>query len=88
MHIAQALADVADILWTVSLFDEAYVQHNTAPDATRQVTERLLDAVVPVVTLSPRVVSWLRNEMHCEGKDTTIPRGSCVLQFSFRERCC
>ena len=43
-------------------------QHNTASYATRQVTERLLDAVVPVVALSPRVVSWLRYEMHSGAK--------------------
>ena len=85
IHIAQALADVADILWTVSLFDEAHVQHNTASYATRQVTERLLDAVLPVVALSPRVVSWLRYEMHSGGKDTDARRNSCVLQFGFRE---
>ena len=58
----------------------------TAPAAC-QVTERLLDAVVPVITLRPRVVSWLRHEMHIGGKGTTFPQDFCVLQFDF-SGCC
>ena len=42
--------------------------HDTTAHAACKVTERLLDAVVPVVALSQRVVSWLRYEMHSGAK--------------------
>ena len=62
VNIREALADVADVLRMVRLIDEAHVQHDTTAHAACQVTERLLDAVVPVITLGLRVVSWLRHE--------------------------
>ena len=61
---------------------------DTTAHAACQVTERLLDAVVPVITPGPRVVSWLRHEVHIGGKGTTFPRDFCVLQFDFSGCCC
>ena len=88
VQVGQTLADVADVLRAVRLIDEAHVQHDTAPHAACQVTERLLDAVVPVISLSPRVVSWLRHEVHCGCKGTTFLRDFCVLQLVFSECHC
>ena len=82
MQIREALADVADVLRTVRLIDEAHVQHDRTAHAACQVTERLLDAVVPVIALRPRIESMLRHEVHIGDKDTTFLRSSCVLQFS------
>ena len=83
VNIREALADVADVLRTVRLIDEAHVKHDTTAHAACQVTERLLNAVVPVITLRLRVVSWLRHEVHIGGKGATFPRDFCVLQFDF-----
>ena len=88
MQIHEAFADVVDVLRMVRLIDEAHVQHDTTAHAACQATERLLDAVVPVIALRPRVVSWLRHEVHIGGKGTTFPRDFCVLQFDFSGCCC
>ena len=88
VDIREALADVADVLRTVRLIDEAHVKHDTTAHAACKDTERLLDAVVPVIALRPRVVSWLRHEVHIGGKGTTFLRGFCVLQFDFSGCCC
>ena len=83
VQVGQTLANVADVLRAVRLLDEANVQHDTTAHAACQVTERLLDAVVPVIALSPRVVSWLRHEVHIGCKGTTFLRDFCVLQIDF-----
>ena len=83
MQIRETFADVADVLRTVWLLDEAHAQHDTTAHATCQVTERLLDAVVLVIALRPRVVSWLRHEVHIGCKSTSFQRALCVLQSDF-----
>ena len=64
VKVGQALADVPYILRTVRLGDETHVQHHTAAHAARQVAVGLLDAVIPFITLSLRVVSKLGHEVH------------------------
>ena len=61
---------------------------NTATNAACQVAERLLDAVVPVIVLSPRVVSGLGHKVHCVCKNTTFSRNPCVLQFKIEGCVC
>ena len=65
------------------LFDEANVMHDTTAHAACQVKERFLDAVVPVIALRSRVVSWLRRKVHIRCKGTSFLRDFCVLQFDF-----
>ena len=88
MNIGKALADVADVLRAVWFVDESYIQHDTATNAACQVAERLLDAVVPVIVLSPRVVSGLGHKVHCVCKNTTFSRNPCVLQFKIEGCVC
>ena len=48
------------------------LHHDTTAHSICQVTERLLDAVVPFIALRPQAVSWLRHEVIIVGKGTTF----------------
>ena len=79
----QAAAYVADVVWSQFLLDEAHGQHQTVARTAGQVAERLLDAIIEFVTLSPWIVSCLADEVHCGGKGTIFPRDFWVLQIDF-----
>ena len=64
------------------------LHHDTTAHSICQVTERLLDAVVPFIALRPQAVSWLRYEVIIVGKGTTFLRDFCGLQLSFIDCCC
>ena len=63
------------------------LHHDTNAYSICQVTERLLDAVVPFIALRPQAVSWLRHEVNNVGKGTTFLRDFCGLQLSFIDCC-
>lgn len=83
VNIREALADVANVLLTVWLIDEAHVQYDATAHATCKVTEGCASH-----RAASQVVSWLRHELHIWGEGTTLLHDFCVQQFDFTEYRC